>query len=221
MLLKDLKAGNIVVNANKLVIFLSALTLNKFKAYFICSCTSEDLLYNKDYLIEYAKKILGDILVNPAKKDRVITTSSAQDKDLVCLSEIELNPEYFKAWYIKSKFVCELPDLYDMKDFREKKLGEQNWVNALNVTVGEVYTTKSQKKFLLCLSSNNFLIVLKKEVELLRYQKYPELLTSLIVRRREARDLFYWYYYPEHAKLYSTNVMTDEENIVKIKEVVK
>ena len=118
MQLKDLKAGDIVVNASRLVIYLSALTLNKFKGYFICSCTEDDLKYNRDFFIEYAQKVLTDIIEKPAQENRIITTVCAQDKELLCIKELSLNQDAFKSWYLKSKFLCKLPDLYDMKDFR-------------------------------------------------------------------------------------------------------
>ena len=211
MQLKDLKAGNIVVNASRLVIYLSALTLNKFKGYFICSCTEDDLKYNRDFFIEYAQKVLTDIIEKPAQENRIITTVCAQDKELLCIKELSLNQDAFKSWYLKSK-------LYDMKDFREKKFGEQDWVTALNVNTGEVYTTKSKKKFLLCVKPNLFIVLLEKELELLRCKKYQELLSSLKYRRKEAvgKEVCDWYYYPERTKLYSCNVYVDIEILLDI-----
>ena len=103
---------------------------------------------------------------------------------MLCIKELSLNQDAFKSWYLKSKFLCKLPDLYDMKDFREKKFGEQDWVTALNVNIGEVYTTKSKKKFLLCVKPNLFIVLLEKELELLRCKKYQELLSSLKYRRK-------------------------------------
>lgn len=218
MQLKDLKAGDIVVNASRLVIYLSALTLNKFKGYFICSCTEDDLKYNRDFFIEYAQKVLTDIIEKPAQENRIITTVCAQDKELLCIKELSLNPDAFKSWYLKSKFVCDLPDLYDMKDFREKKFGEQDWVTALNVNTGEVYTTKSKKKFLLCVKPNLFIVLLENDLEFLRDKKYQELLSSLKYRRKEAvgKEVCDWYYYPGRTKLYSCNVYVDIEILLDI-----
>ena len=224
MQLKDLKAGDIVVTANRLVIYLSASTLNKFKVYFICSCTEDDLKYNRDFFIEYAKKVLTDIIDKPAQEKRVLTTICAQDKDLMCLKELSLNKDMFKSWYLKSKFVCDLPDLYDMKDFREKKFGEQDWVTASQVNIGEVYTTKSKKKFLLCVETNSFVLLTEKEVEFLRYKKYPELIKSLKYREKETKqrkEMWYWYYYPKHAKLYSEKVFADKEILKNIVYIAK
>lgn len=214
MQLKDLKAGDIVVNASRLVIYLSALTLNKFKGYFICSCTEDDLKYNRDFFIEYAQKVLTDIIEKPAQENRIITTvCTPHDKELLCIKELSLNQDAFKSWYLKSKFLCKLPDLYDMKDFREKKFGEQDWVTALNVNTGEIYTTKSKKKFLLCVEINLFIVLLENELELLQNRKYQELLSSLKYRKKEAvgKEVCDWYYYSERTKLYSCNVYVDKE----------
>ena len=60
MQLKDLKAGDIVVNASRLVIYLSALTLNKFKGYFICSCTVDDFI-KKTSIISYSRDALKEV----------------------------------------------------------------------------------------------------------------------------------------------------------------
>lgn len=212
----QLKAGDLIINANRIIVFLAPKTEKTFYAYYICNCTKEELKYNGALLYSYVKAIIEDMLTKAAQPERILTTvvkSTTNNNNITPVSKMFkfYDAEIFKKWYTKSMLCKEsLVGLCDMQSLMEEKrlggkilAGETKTKGIYRTKKGAVYMVRcfrNQIKFV-SIPSQFLEQVLKGD-----YKDFNEYVSNMDHYERKYR----WYW--ETYTLYSTGYeITDEE----------
>lgn len=220
--INELESGDIILHNYEIYILLRAESLQKAKAYFVCSIPKKDFEINNKYLIKYYYEVYESLFRTNAVLDRVVNIMFKKDEDDFVLFNYKKDKETFRKWYLKS--CLQEPELPILKSFKEVydeyNKNKDYLTRGDNFVCGQIYTTKNKGKYMVYLPERYgdlYFYVLSKEMVSAIRSNDIELLKDLLdmnIKLYGRYNRTMWYADNTVVKLYDTGLNIDYNIIV-------